>query len=367
MRVLFQNRSDAFTKSGGDTTQMRKTAEGLQQLGVEVDVRLEPVTDYSSYDLVHLFNIQTFVDTRQQLERAKAAGKQVALSTIWWRFTEYEIHRIRRPQWNRLQRVMGTALTSLLFERWMRARRPNHDEQSWLLRNADLLLPNSAAERDILIADFKLATASTRFHVIPYGVDATLFQHSNAESFIASHGLREFVVCAARIENRKNQLHLIRAMKEIDAPLVLVGQPNPNQEDYVSLVRAAASELGPGRVHFVEHLRPEALASAYAAAKVHALVSWLESPGLASMEAAVAGCNIVTTDRAPVDEYFGDLAWRCDPSSIRSIRDAIRAALAAPRRTALRDKIISEFTWERAARETLKGYEMILRGAKKPH
>ena len=78
------------------------------------------------------------------------------------------------------------------------------------------------------------------------------------------------------------------------------------------------------------------------------------------MEAAVAGCNIVTTDRAPVDEYFGELAWRCDPTSVDSIRRAIQAALAAPRQTRLRDKIISEFTWDKAATETLRAYERML-------
>lgn len=363
MKILFQNRSDAYTKFGGDVAQMLKTREGLERLGVKVDVILEPVSDYSQYDLVHLFNIQLFVETRPQMERARAAGKPVALSTIWWSFSEFEVNRIRRPGWNRVRRMLGTPAACFLYERIMRARRPNYRHQQWLVHHADILLPNAEAEAGMVRRDFH-PPKDVLFHVVHNGVDSHLFQGARPEEFFARYGLKDFVLCAARIENRKNQLHLIRAMKDIDVPLVLVGRPNPNQNDYVSFVRAAANELGERRVIFVEHLDQKDLASAYAAAKVHALVSWLESAPLASMEAAVAGCNIVTTDRAAVDEYLGNLAWRCDPSSISSIRDAIRAALAAPRQTALRDKIIREFTWDRAAAETLKGYEKALRRRK---
>lgn len=361
MRVLFQNRSDVLTKRGGDTTQMLKTKEGLERLGLQVDVILDPVTDYHAYDLVHLFNIQTFLETRPQLERAKSDGRTVALSTIWWRMTEFEIHRLRRPGWNQLRRVVGTRLAGAMFERWVRARRPHFDAQSWLLRNADVLLPNSNAEAELLMEHFALSRENTHMQVVHNAIDKDIFKGADPQLFASKHGLRDFVVCAGRIENRKNQINLIRAMREIGVPLVLIGQPSPNQEDYVSLCRSLAAKMGTDRVWFIDHLDAKELASAYAAAKVHALVSWLESPGLATMEAAVAGCNVVTTDRAPVDEYFGNLAWRCDPSSVRSIRDAIRAALAAPRQTALRDKIVSDFTWDRAARETLQGYEMALR------
>lgn len=361
MRVLFQNRSDALAKPGGDTTQMLKTKEGLERLGVQVDLILDASADYRPYDLVHVFNLQTHLETRPHVERAKAAGKPVALSTIWWSFWEYEINRIRRAHWNRLRRLLGTRATIFFFKHWAKRHRPNFENQRWLVHNADVLLPNSAGERDILIADFGLDPGKTRFQVVHNAIDAKIFKDAEPGFFAAQYGLKDFVLCAARIENRKNQLHLILAMKEIDLPLVLIGQPNPNQDDFVSLCRREAERLGSGRVRFIEHLPPDQLASAYAAAKVHALVSWLESPGLATMEAAVAGCNVVTTDRAPVEEYFGNLAWTCDPSSVRSIRRAIQSALAAPRSTALRDKIVKEFTWERAARETLQGYEAILR------
>ena len=52
-----------------------------------------------------------------------------------------------------------------------------------------------------------------------------------------------------------------------------------------------------------------------------ALPSWFETPGLAALEAALAGCSVVITPFGSTREYFGDLveyarpapAWRDQP------------------------------------------------------
>ncbi len=360
MHVLFQNRADAFTKPGGDTVLMVKTKEALERLGVQVAVQLGSRVDYGPYDIVHVYNIITYADSQQAMEAARAAGKPVALQPSWWTMTDYEVNRIRRPAWSRVRRILGTALTGRLFSLWHRHRRPNFRCQLDLLRHADVLLLAANAERRVLAKDFGSFIYEKPCQVTANGLDKSVFYDADPKPFVEKYGLRDFVLCASRIENRKNQLQLLIAMREIDAPLVLIGQPNPNQQDYVALCRAEAGRLGPSRVLMIDRLEQKELASAYAAAKVHALPSWYEVASLASMEAAVAGCNIVTTDRTAVDEYFGTLAWCCDPSSVRSIRNAIRAALAAPRTTALRDKVASEFSWEKTALQTLKGYERVL-------
>ncbi len=55
------------------------------------------------------------------------------------------------------------------------------------------------------------------------------------------------------------------------------------------------------------------LASAYAAARVFALPSWFETPGLAALEAALAGCAVVITPYGSTREYFGDLVEYARP------------------------------------------------------
>jgi hypothetical protein len=134
--------------------------------------------------------------------------------------------------------------------------------------------------------------------------------------------------------------------------VVVVGQPNP--EEYRELCRRYADE----NVRFIDALPKEELASAYAAAKVHALPGWFETPGLSTLEAAAAGCNVVSTDRGLAREYLEDMAWYCDPRSLESIREAVLAAYKAPRGERLGEHVRERYTWERAAERTLEGYRL---------
>ena len=98
------------------------------------------------------------------------------------------------------------------------------------------------------------------------------------------------------------------------------------------------------------------------AAKVHILGSWWENTGLVSLEAAMCGCNVVTTNRAPWREYFEEDAWVCDPASPEDIRTAVESALAAPYNRRLADRIQRRFTWSLAAQALTQAYASVLQG-----
>ena len=68
----------------------------------------------------------------------------------------------------------------------------------------------------------------------------------------------------------------------------------------------------------------------------------------------------MTTDRGYTRDYFGDMAWYCDPYDNRSIRRAVEAAHAAPVCQKLRDHVLANFTWAHTAAETLKAYHRVL-------
>jgi glycosyltransferase involved in cell wall biosynthesis len=113
-------------------------------------------------------------------------------------------------------------------------------------------------------------------------------------------------------------------------------------------------------VHFVGQRPPTELRALYHAARVHACVSWYETPGLASLEAALCGCNIVVAPGGCTREYFGDAAHYCEPDDPRSIQAAVEAALAAEPDFDLAVRVAREFNWDAAARNTLRGYELAL-------
>ena len=162
------------------------------------------------------------------------------------------------------------------------------------------------------------------------------------------------MLCVGRIEPRKNQLALIRALRGSGIALTLIGQAGRYSRRYYRQCVAAAD----GRVRFVGQCEPEALAGWYQTARVHACVSWYETPGLASLEAALCGCAVVVTPGGCTGEYFGGEAIYCRPESPESIRAAVESAMERGPAAALARRIAENCTWTAAAERTNEGYEL---------
>ena len=111
---------------------------------------------------------------------------------------------------------------------------------------------------------------------------------------------------------------------------------------------------------YIHNIDQKELLKYYYNAKVHAIVSWYETPGLSSLEAACGGCNIVSTDRGSTMEYFGKDATYCDPFSEESIISAVNKAMLAHSSAKLRAKIMEKYNWNGAAQDTIKGYNRIV-------
>jgi glycosyltransferase involved in cell wall biosynthesis len=346
MRVLLQIRPDHEGRSGGDSTQARETLTELRACGVAADLSTALAPDLNGYDLVHVFNTQAIGVPLRQVVHARTWGRPVVLSPIYWDLAPFR--RATRPA-----SANDDPLVRAL-ERLERGR------QAFVVGAAGLLLPNSQAEAEQLRASFPAEFVRATVRVVPNGVDGR-FARGNAARFCARNGLepRAFVLCVGRKEEPKNQLRLIEACGALGLPLVLAGAEPPEFAEYAARCRQAAASSG-ARVLFLPHLAAEELADAYAAARVHVLPSWHETVGLVSLEAALGGCNVVSTANSGAAEYLGDAAWYCDPRSVDSIREAVANAYAAPLRPQLGAAIAGRYTWRRAAEETLRGYEEVM-------
>ncbi|MBN2448594.1 MAG: glycosyltransferase family 4 protein, partial [Phycisphaerae bacterium] len=163
---------------------------------------------------------------------------------------------------------------------------------------------------------------------------------------------RDGVLYVGRIEPRKNQLALIRALNGTDIPLRLIGSPGRFNRAYYDECRRCAEP----NVTFVSQCTPAALRDEYRAAKVHACVSWYETPGLASLEAAACGCAVVVTPGGCTREYFGDDAAYCMPGDPTSIHHTVEHALQSPIPPTLAARVSRDCTWKAAASKTLAAY-----------
>jgi glycosyltransferase involved in cell wall biosynthesis len=371
IRVLFNIREDYLSNPGGDTIQLLKTAEALRSMQVEVDIANEVRPDLSHYDVVHLFNLTRVRETLTQCENARKFNIPVALSTIYWNMDEFYRKGLHNPIKRIYHRVTRSGEVKLKFKKIaalllqrkfnstenMKARIGFKAQQNYIVDSADILLPNSELEMECLRTDLEI---EKNYVVVPNAVDS-MFRNGPHEEFIRNyrhHNLEKdkFVLCVSRIEDRKNILKLIQAVRNTELTLVIIGGLNPTQKIYYEKCRRASGR----NVIFIGHMSHHALISAYAAARVHVLPSWYETPGLSSLEAGLAGCNIVTTDRGSTTEYFRDYAEYCDPTSVSAIRTALLKAYEKPKSMELSQHIFERYSWTAAAQQTLKAYKKIL-------
>jgi glycosyltransferase involved in cell wall biosynthesis len=164
---------------------------------------------------------------------------------------------------------------------------------------------------------------------------------------------------SARFDSRKQQDFAMLALRELDIPLVFVG--DVTDEEIFTRMRALAVGRKAHVVHypFLPHSR---LRHLYAGARVHFLPSIFESPGLSSLEAALLDCSVVVGNLAFESEYFQDGAYYCDPCDAFSIRRAVQTAWdehdeTPHRRKVLADRIRTHYTWRHAAEATLRAYK----------
>lgn len=116
-------------------------------------------------------------------------------------------------------------------------------------------------------------------------------------------------------------------------------------------------------MRFVQPCSQQELVNLYRGAAVHVLPSWFETTGLVSLEAALSGCAVVTTDRGYARDYFGDLAHYCDPSDADSIRQAVQRALADGHQPELELLVRERYSWGAVARATVAAYEAATQSA----
>jgi glycosyltransferase involved in cell wall biosynthesis len=361
LRVLFHNlRPGSTAVWGGDTTQYTETAAELRSLGIDVDLTEgEFPTSVDGFDLVHLFNLQ-------HAERADAAtavcgrrGTPIALSTIYWDLRSVEraaeVFRYHERAAARALAAVQPAVAAAVFHaKSAGVRRRSAHARERLLRASRLLLPNSVAELEILVSDFRAPGLRARAVVVPNGIAPPERRARAAAPCHLPDG--PYVLQAGLLHPIKGQLQLIRALASSDYPIVFIG--NGLDSVYGAACRAEGARRG--RTWFFPAVPHDAMGAVYERARVHALPSLRESPGLASLEAAVHGASLVVSIHGPVQEYFGSDAHICDPEDLGSIRVAVDAAWRAGRPAALRARLLESFTWRAAAERTLAGYERLV-------
>ncbi|CAM3945599.1 glycosyltransferase [Vreelandella rituensis] len=366
MRVLFCVRHNFHSAPGGAQIQIMKTKQYLEEIGVQSDLVTDPENaDFSNYDIVHLTDLTWVYDLFgyiEKLEKVNYQGK-VVLSTIYWPFDDYAKNGAP-PLQSLFYTLFGIngferakALAKLLMRResvYLKGVFNSYiTSQREIVESVDLLLPNSEMEAQAL---FNRLDVDKPYSVVNNAIDTDVFEFIKEDT--KEEVRQDLVTFVARIDSRKNQIGFLESIMHTDFKVLFIGNPGPNSQKYYERLKKLAEKRG--NVEFLSHLDQSEVFRHMTKAKVNVLTSWIETPGLVSLEAAYAGCNIVVSDKGSVREYFKDYAFYCDPADSHSMKEAVLKAIQAPYDPGISEMIENEYSWRKAAQQTLSAYQKLL-------
>ena len=280
-----------------------KSAEGPDITIKPFDAWHDKIQDY---DIIHFFALKPeFLD---QMTLAKKLGKKIVTSSI---VTIADSKKAR----------LKIGLSKFFHLQ------SNERICQLMLQMTDVIIAETKKEKDYIVDAY--AIEPSKMQVIPNGVSEEI-QGGDPNLILSKLKIHQpFVLQVGRFDSNKNQLSVIRALRNSDIPLVFVGGADSSSPEYFEQCKKEAGSncFFPG---WIKHSDP-LMASAYAAAKVVVLPSHHEIFGNAIFEGAMTHSNIVATNVLPLEEFgFSKHVFGVDPNSICEIKAAILSAYDAP-------------------------------------
>ena len=234
--------------------------------------------------------------------------------------------------------------------------------QHFVAKRMDRVITVSSVSAADTMRVFKLP--EERVRVVPNGIDTQVFRNTD--------GLNKepnSVVMVANTEDRKKGVvYLLEALEQlredVDIRLTIVDR----QGDYTRYAPRLVREHGlEDRVTFTGRLSVDELVRRYCVSEVAVTASVYEGFGLPCAEAMSCGTPVIATRAGALPEIVGSdgagiLVPPADPGALAA---AIRSVIAdrglrEGMGRAARRRIEESFSWEVAAKKTLKVYEEVL-------
>jgi glycosyltransferase involved in cell wall biosynthesis len=233
------------------------------------------------------------------------------------------------------------------------------------VQRADHILTDSNWTRDDVINHLEVsADRVTTVHLAPGPVYRPITDRQEVRRAVARYGLpSEFLIFVGTLEPRKNVPTLLKAFRQLrdrgyDIHLAMVGRKGWLYEEIFSSVTELKLSQS---VHFLENVTDEDLARLYNAAHCLTLPSHYEGFGLPPLEAMACGTPVVVSNRSSLPEVVGDAGLLIDPDRTEELTEALMRVLDDDElRKSMRQRGLArsaEFSWAKAARETMGVYE----------
>jgi rhamnosyl/mannosyltransferase len=233
-----------------------------------------------------------------------------------------------------------------------------------VMTRADAIIVTSQRYLD---SSNELVPYARKCHIIPLGIGEEAFRTPRAVDVqdIQEKFGPHIVLAVGRLVEYKGFPYLIRAIKQLDANLVIIGT-GPE----ASALQSLANDLNiQSRVHFVG--RVIELAPYFAAAEIFAFpsISRAEAFGMVQLEAMAAGLPVVNTDiqsAVPEISIHGQTGWTVPPGDSEALANALQSLLENNELRqhmgeAARTRAMTKYGVEQINERTMELYEAVLR------
>jgi glycosyltransferase involved in cell wall biosynthesis len=235
-------------------------------------------------------------------------------------------------------------------------------------RHAQRVIAHSSTAAREISED--LSIPLSRIDVVPHGPGMTIETTPLSGAELRAKwdlGQGPIVLAISGLSPHKNVDTLVDAMPRIrerrpDAVLVVPGNPT----EYGAKLAARARALGvDGVVRFPGWVDAAQLEGLYREASCLVFPSRREGFGLPVLEAMGRGLPVVCARASAIPEVAGDAALYFDPENSEELANAVGRVLSddglAPRLATAGRHRAAQFSWQRAAKETLDVYERAAR------
>jgi glycosyltransferase involved in cell wall biosynthesis len=343
MKICFASYPAVALTGGGPYIKIKETKKNLELLGHQVDYfdMWNLNQKLNDYDLIHLVgcNFAVFGLARSLKER----NINYVVEPVF--FSNHSYKFIKRI--NSVDKLIHKAVRGIWSDYGI-----IRDICKW----SKLILPNTYSESEIISKG--LSIPKEKFEVIYNGVSER-FLTGDPELIRKKYGINNFILYVGHLGyQRKNGLALVKALNQINHPAVIIGSIADAGE-----AKEIISEIKSNKnIILIDTLENDSqlLASAYSACDTFVLPSQFETPGIAALEAGLAGAKIVITPFGGTKEYFKDMAEYPDPYSIESIKNSIEKTLNKSKNENLKNHIKNNFLWNKIAEKTAEVYQMVL-------
>lgn len=316
-------------------------ARAVNNLDEDVEVSVDNILwnspDPNEFDIIHMVNSNGANGPHQALaHHAREKGVPVVATPTFWPPDE-----IAQEGGEEQEKMIDLHMQTLM---------------PWLQESTHLT-PNSDSEAQHL-KDF-LDTFD--YTVIENAVDLNEIEQTENNEKGPPEKWGDYVLCVGRIEQRKNQWRLLYAMQglwqeDIDAHLVMLGKAN---KKYFQKISSEVKRHKDKITLDPQIKNPATVLNAIKHARVLAMPSMLETPGLVALEAGALGTPLAITDRGSTQEYFSTYAHYCDPTRVDSIAQAIKDAWEEGENSCS-DYIKENYNYENTGKKLLSLYNHLL-------